>query len=430
MSARRAVVTGWSVVSPLGSTREAFADALLAGRTGARRITRFDASGFDCQVAAEGPDLDLAEALHGRPAGGLDPDNDRRAGYGAAACAGALAHAGLEAAPEAAAGRWAVSLGTGLSSVVPWELALDTLPFLDADCRYHYADFAASALDDPRTAQRHRADSVNELVAGWLGARGPSAAHFSACAAGSQAIGSALRWVRRGQADVVVCGGMDSMIHPFGLASFVLLGAVTPWKGDPAVASRPFDRGRTGFLMGEGAAALVVEELEHARARGASVYAELVGYGSSIDAHNVTAPHPEGRGAVLAMRRCLEDARLPPEQIGYINAHGTGTPLNDPVEARAIREALGAHGARVPVSSTKAAHGHLIAAAGAIEACVCLVALARGALPPTLNLDDPDPACELEHVRGEARPATPGYVLSSSFGFGGQNAVLALRRMS
>jgi len=221
---------------------------------------------------------------------------------------------------------------------------------------------------------------------------------------------------------------MDSMVHPFGLASFVLLGAVSPWKGEPARTCRPFDRSRSGFLLGEGAAAFVVEDLEHARTRGAAVHAEVLGFGSSVDAHAVTAPHPEGRGARLAIERCLADARLAPELVGYVNAHGTGTPLNDPVEARAIREALGDHGARVPASSTKAAHGHGIAAAGAVEACACLVALARSALPPTLNLDDPDPECALEHVRGEAREAAVDVVLSNSFGFGGQNAVLALGR--
>jgi len=428
MSERRAVVTGWAVVSPLGNDRRGFSDALIAGETGAVTISRFDASGFDCRVAAEVTDLDLARALEGRPPGGLRTWNDRRAEYGAAACAGALAHAGLDAAPEREAHRWAISLGTGLSSVVPEELELDSLPFMDADGRYDNAAFAAAALDETSTAQRHRTDSVNGLVAGWVGASGPSASHFSACAAGAQGIGQALRWIRRGRADVVVCGGMDSMVHPFGLASFVLLGAVTPWKGDPRLASRPFDRSRSGFLMGEGAAALVVEDLEHARSRGAELHGELIGYGSSIDAHNVTAPHPEGRGAELAIGRCLADARLRAEDIDYVNAHGTGTPLNDPVESRALNAALGARSGRVPVSSTKAAHGHLIAAAGAVEACACLVAMDRGALPPTLNLDDPDPECDLEHIRGEARSASPEVVLSNSFGFGGQNAVLALRR--
>jgi len=425
---RRAVITGWAVVSPLGSDREGFAEALLAGQCGAAPIRAFDASGFDTRVAAEVPCWDLRAHLFGRDPGDLPGADDRRGELGAAACAGALAHAGLDRAPEGAEERWAVSLGTGLSSVVPAEVEADTLPFLDGQGRYDAAAFAAGALADPRTALRHRPDAVNDLARAWTGAAGPSACHFSACAAGAQAIGQAQRWIRRGTSDVVLCGGMDAMIHPLGLASFVLLGAVSPWKGEPSRTCRPFDRQRSGFLMGEGAAALVVEALEHARARDAEVYAEVLGYGASVDAHAVTAPHPEGRGARLAIERCLADARLAPEDVGWINAHGTGTPLNDPVEARAIREALGAHGARVPVSSTKAAHGHLIAAAGAVEACAGLVALHRGAVPPTLNLDDPDPDCALEHVRGEARAVAADVVLSDSFGFGGQNAVLALRR--
>ena len=218
------------------------------------------------------------------------------------------------------------------------------------------------------------------------------------------------------------------MIHPFGVASFMLLGALTTDDGPPAGANRPFHRTRGGFLIGEGAAALVVEDLEHARARGATLYAEVLGYGSSVDAHNVTAPHPEGLGARLAIEHCLRDGRLHAAEVGYVNAHGTGTPLNDPIEALAIRQGLGDRGATVPVSSTKAAHGHLVAAAGALEACVSLVALERQVIPPTLNLDDPDPACSLAHVPLEARPAAIDVVLSNSFGFGGQNAVLAFRR--
>jgi len=264
-------------------------------------------------------------------------------------------------------------------------------------------------------------------VRGQTGATGPSAVHFSACAAGGQAIGQALRWVRRGGADVVLCGGMDSMIHPFGVASFMLLGALTTDPGPPAGANRPFHRDRGGFLIGEGAAMLVVEEYEHAKARGAQIHAEVVGYGSSIDAHNVTAPHPEGLGARLAIERCLRDARVAADDVGYVNAHGTGTELNDPIESGAIRAALGARGPTVPVSSTKAAHGHLVAAAGALEACVSLIALREQVLPPTLNLDDPDPACALNHVPIEARPARIDVALSNSFGFGGQNAVIALR---
>lgn len=417
---RRAVITGWGVMSPLGCDRQGFTDSLLQGRSAAATIEAFDASGYECQIAAEVRDAPTM------PSG--VPEADRRSGLGALACGEALAHAGLAEAGEDPAGRWAISLGTGLSSVVPRELELDTLPYVTEDGRFDHAAFAVGALDDARGAARHSMAAVADWVRAATGAAGPAAIHFSACAAGAQGIGQALRWIRRGAADVVVCGGMDSMIHPLGVASFMLLGALTTDTGPPAGANRPFHRDRGGFLIGEGAAALIVEDYDHARARGATIHGELLGYGASVDAHNVTAPHPEGAGAKLAIERCLADGRLNTGQIGYINAHGTGTALNDPVEAGAIREALGAHGASVPVSSTKAAHGHLVAAAGALEACVSLVALREQVLPPTLNLDDPDPACALAHIPLTARPGRVEVALSNSFGFGGQNAVLAFGR--
>jgi 3-oxoacyl-[acyl-carrier-protein] synthase II len=428
MSERRAVITGWSVLSPIGCTRESFAEALLGGRTGAAEVRAFDASGFGSRVAAEVPGFSMAAHVGAREVGDVADRADRKAEFGLAACAGALDHAGLAEAPAGREGRWAISMGTGLASVVPREVERDMVPFVLDDGNHDLRAFARQALDDRWSASRHRTDAVNEIVAAWTGLTGPSASHFSACAAGAQAIGQALRWIRRGTADVVICGGMDSMIHPFGMASFILLGALTTGNDEPERANRPFDRERNGFLIGEGAAALIIESEEHARARGAEVHGEVRGYGTSVDAWNVTAPHPEGKGARLALERCLADARLAPEDVGYINAHGTGTELNDPIEAGAIRAALGPSGAGVPVSSTKAAHGHLIAAAGALEACVCLVALAEGALPPTLNLENPDPACDLDHVRGAARQSRIEVALSNSFGFGGQNASLAIGR--
>lgn len=407
-------------MSPLGCERDLFVDALLSGRSAAAPIEAFDASGYECRIAAEIREFPA-------PPPGL-PLWDRRTAFGVLAAQSALAHAGLERAAGGREDRWAASLGTGLSSVVPEELESDTLPFVDDQGRFDHAGFAADALDDVRGAARHATDSVTNWIRAATGAAGPAAIHFSACAAGAQGVGQALRWVRRGAADVVVCGGMDSMIHPLGVASFMLLGALTTDDGPPAGANRPFHRDRGGFLIGEGAAVLIVEELEHAKARGASIHGEVLGYGASVDAHNVTAPHPDGLGARLAIARCLRDARVEPGRVGYINAHGTGTELNDPVEAGAIRVALGALGERTPVSSTKAAHGHLVAAAGALEACVALAALREQVLPPTLNLDDPDPACALMHVPIEARPASVDVALSNSFGFGGQNAVLAFGR--
>jgi 3-oxoacyl-[acyl-carrier-protein] synthase II len=267
-------------------------------------------------------------------------------------------------------------------------------------------------------------------LASLFGARGPNANCLTACAASSQAIGEAVEILRRGDADVMLSGGTHSMIHPFGVTGFNLLTALSTRNDEPERASRPFDRDRDGFILGEGAGMLVLEELEHARARRAAIYGEVVGYGSTADAFRITDSHDEGRGAIACMREALADARIDPEDVDYINAHGTSTAVNDSVETLAIKRAFGETAYRVPISSTKSMMGHLIAAAGSVEAIICLLTIRDGVLPPTINLDHPDPDCDLDYIPNTARRKAVEIALSNSFGFGGQNITLILRRFA
>jgi 3-oxoacyl-[acyl-carrier-protein] synthase II len=261
-------------------------------------------------------------------------------------------------------------------------------------------------------------------LASLFNAQGPNLNCLTACAASSQAIGEASEIIRRGDADAMLSGGAHSMIHPFGVTGFNLLTALSTRNDSPEKASRPFDRDRDGFVLGEGAGMLVLEELEHAKARGAHIYGEVVGYGSSADAFRITDIHPEGRGATMCMKMAIRDARLNPEEIDYINAHGTSTEVNDKVETMAIRQALAESAYKVPVSSIKSMMGHLIAAAGSVEAIVCLLTIRDGVLPPTVNYENPDPECDLDYVPNQAREARVRRALSNSFGFGGQNVSL------
>jgi 3-oxoacyl-[acyl-carrier-protein] synthase II len=343
------------------------------------------------------------------------PD-DRKAWLAFAALEEALGDAGegLLGNPE----RCGVFLGTGLSSVTPHELEADLYPHLGSEGRFERSSMARDLAADHPAPRRHMPGRVTEEVRARLGAQGRIATSFSACAAAAQAIAEGLWAIRRGQLDVAIVGGQDSMIHPMGLLSFVVLGALAEEH------CRPFDRERSGFMIGEGAAILVLESVEHAQSRGARSRARLLGAGTSADAWNATAPHPEGEGAERSMRRALRDAELRPEQVDHVNAHGTGTPLGDRAEARAIARVLGPD---ARVSSVKGSIGHCIAAAGALEAAVCIGSLERGFLPGTLGLRDPDPDCP---IRALASPVfeAPAVVLSNSFGFGGQNCTLALGR--
>ncbi len=342
-----------------------------------------------------------------------DFPDDRKAWLALAALEGALADAGL---PERDDRRRAVFLGTGLSSITPDELSEDLYPHLTSQ-GFDRASMARDLSGERAGPRRHLPGRVTDFIAARLGATGPVGTSFSACAAAAMAIAEGSRALRRGEADVASVGGHDSMIHPMGILSFVVLGALAE------ETCRPFDRDRHGFLIGEGAAILVLERVSDARRRGARVRAEILGAGTSVDAWNITAPHPDGAGAELSMRRALADAGLAPEEVDYVNAHGTGTPVGDVAEAQAIRRVLG----DVPVSSIKGAVGHTIAAAGAVEAVACIAALEGGWLPGTTGLLTPDPACPVTAlpapVASQAR-----VMLSNSFGFGGQNCTLLIGR--
>lgn len=423
MSAVRVVVTGMGAVTAIGIGAEAFTEGLRTGRSAIRLLSHFDAGTFPNRLAAEIDDSSLEPSLERLSAGERAwLACDRKALLVAIATDLAMEDAGAIAAAPFDRG---VSFGPGID----------------------YADFARSlrATPDPQAALPVRTsfwgirddggqptripfDAPTRWASDRYGFKGSLLTNIGACAAGAMAVGEAFRQVRRGSAQVMLAGGFDSMINPLGLMGFSLLGALSGRTADPARASRPFDIARDGFVPGEGAGVLVLESLEHARGRGARIYAEIAGYGASMDAHRPTAPAPGGRGAAMAMRRALDEAGWAPEQVDYVNAHGTSTPLNDPAETQAIKHALGAHATRIPVSSTKSQIGHLVAGAGAVELIGSILSMNAGFVPPTLNLDHPDPACDLDYVPHVSRPLQFERLLSNSFGFGGQNACIAASR--
>jgi 3-oxoacyl-[acyl-carrier-protein] synthase II len=405
---RRVAITGMGVVSPLGVGVEAFWPALVRGESGIRRITRFDPERFPSQIAGEVRDFDATRHLPRRDV----VRTDAFIHYALVAAQEALADAKLDV--DGRAERVGVSVGTAMGGV-PMVLAASGT--LDREGPGAVSPYALPG-------------SLPNMAAGWVsmraGARGPIASPTTACAAGTQAIGEAYRAIQRGEADAMLAGGTDGLIHPLVVASFGALRALSTRNGEPARASRPFDRDRDGFVLGEGAAVLVLEEWEAARTRGARRWAEVAGFGLSADAQHPTAATVEG--PARAMRLALADAGLPPEAIDYVNAHGTATVQNDVNETRAIRQVFGAHAGRLLVSSTKSMTGHLLGAAGAVEAVATALALAHGTVPPTANLEHPGPECDLDYVPGRARAAPLGTALSNSFAFGGTNAILVLRR--
>jgi len=419
VSRRRVVVTGVGAVAPGAADAAALFANLAAGRSAVGPITRFDASGYPTRIAAEAREIpDSAGAA------GLD----RIARLAFAAAEEAVADAGLRGgAPDPA--RAGVLVAAGLGSYGHDEV------FASCAAARLGPEFDGAAFTRtlaariaPRSAERRTPGTIPALLARRFGFAGPAMTVMTACAAGTQAIGDAARWIRSGAADVVLAGGADSELYPMGLASFCLLGALSTRNDDPPRASRPFDAGRDGFVLGEGAGVLVLEERGHALARGARIRAEVAGFGSACDAFRVTDPHPDGEGAFLAMRRALDEARLRPDQIGYVNAHGTSTVANDRAETRALRRLLGEATARVPVSSTKSMIGHLTVAAGAVEAIATVLTLKTGTIPPTINLETNDPECDLDYVPNVARHARVEVALSNSFAFGGQCASLVLAR--
>ena len=403
---RRVAVTGFGVVSPLGAGREAFFDSLAAGRSGIGHITRFDCDTFAVRLAGEVREpLDLPNEV-ARAARA-----DAKIGFAWAAFGEAMRSAGL----ERLGGSTLLHLGTSLET-----FDLDRIPQGGAlDAR--------SLVEDGEALQTPLSETVSLLVRSF-GRPALFLTNCSACAASAQAIGHGFASVRSGRFETAVCGGFDSMVNPLGIGGFQLLGALTADNDRGISACRPFDASRSGTVLGEGAAVLVLEPLEKARAAGKTIFAEVCGYGSSLDAHGLSAPDPEGDGAARAMKSALDDARLEPGRIEHINTHGTGTRLNDEIEAVAIRRVFKGAWERIPVSSTKALTGHLIGAAGAIEAGACLFAFARGLVPPHPFLSRVAPRCELFHAGVVARPFAGEYALNNSFGFGGQNACLVFRR--
>jgi 3-oxoacyl-[acyl-carrier-protein] synthase II len=408
---RRVGVTGFGVVSPLGIGRDAFWRSLREGRIGIDRIRRFDAGTFEVQLAGE-----VNEPLALPEASARAAENDPKVGFAFAACAEALSCSGMGALPPGAV----LHLGVSLEYFDLARAVCDGTP--------DFRRVAERSLAGDGPPIKMPLDTAAGIICRTFGRPARSLTNCSACAAGAQAIGHGFRIVRAGDCDAAVCGGFDSMINPLGIGGFQLLGALTTDTELGARACRPFDASRSGTVLGEGAAVFVLEPVEKARAEGKRILAEICGYGSTLDAHSLSAPDPEGDGAARAMRAALDDAGVVPEDIGHINAHGTGTRLNDEVEAAAVRRVFDGCWEHIPVSSIKSMTGHLIAAAGAVEAGACLMALAESVMPPNPTLQAVGQGCELNHVGAEAEPFDGEFVLSNSFGFGGQNAVLVMRK--
>jgi len=409
---RRVVVTGLGVVTSIGHDVAAFWSGLIAGKIGVDRVTLFDPSPFSCQIGAEVRHWDVNLLMDPKEA----RRNDRYTHFGFVAAKQAVADSGLDMSREDG-DRVGVVIGSGIGGMHTYETQLRVL-FERGPRRV-----------SPFTIPSLIGNMCSGLVAIELGARGPNFGTVSACATGTHSLGEAAHMIRRGDADVMVAGGSEAAITPFAYASFCSMKAMSTRNDEPQRASRPFDRNRDGFIMGEGAGILVLESLEHARERGARIYCELAGYAATCDAYHITQPDPDGKGLSLAMRRALASAAATPESVDYINAHGTSTPYNDKFETLSIKHVFGRHARSVPVSSTKSMTGHLLGAAGGIESVICVKAIQQGIIPPTMNLDDPDPDCDLDYVPNAARGARVRTVLSNNLGFGGQNATVVFRAL-
>ena len=410
---QRVVVTGLGAITPIGNDVSSYWEGLSTARNGVAGITLFDASRHACRFAAEVKDFD--------PSGWLEPKEskrwDRFCQFGVIAAKQAVAHAGLTI-DESNQHRVGTAIGSGVGGLLMMETQAHVLKDRGPD---RVSPFCVPMMIP---------NMATGLTAIALGAKGPSSAVATACAAGSNAIRDAYRLIQLGLADVMVAGGAESAITPLGVAGFASAKALSFRNDDPTTASRPFDAERNGFVIGEGAGVIVLESLEHAQARGAQILAEVVGYGMTCDAHHITSPTPGGVGGAEAMRLALKDARLEPEAVDYVNAHGTSTQANDSNETSAIKSALGDWAYQIPVSSTKSMTGHLLGGSGGIEAVAAVLAIEHNLVPPTINYQNPDPACDLDVVPNQAREHTLNVVLSNSFGFGGHNVCLAFRRMA
>ena len=410
MADRRVVITGIGPITPIGTGVEPFWQGLRSATSAVRRVTRFDPAPFRSQVAAEVDDFDPGKWIDPRRARRLD----RCSLFSLGAARLALLDAGIELDREDP-DRVGAMMGTALGGVAYAEA--EHGKYLSGGLRAVEPGLALTVFVG--------ASSCNLAIA--LGISGPNITNGMSCASGAIAIGEAFRSIQRGEADVMIAGGAEAPLSPLSYGALAIIRAMSTRNDDPATASRPFDRDRDGFVMAEGAAVLVLEERERARARGTRGYVEIIGYGLTNDAHHMTAPRPDGRQAARAMHAALSSSGTAPEAVTYVNAHGSSTPLNDPTEALALRTVMGPHAERVRISGTKGYYGHALGASGAIEAAICALAARRSWLPPSVNLQQPDPACELDYVRGKGESVEPEYLLSNSFGFGGVNASLLFK---
>src|SRR3954464_1194068 len=411
-SSRRVVVTGLGAVTSIGHDVETFWASLLAGRCGVKRVSLFDPSEFASQIGAEVRDWDAAKLMDPKEA----RRNDRYTHFGFVAAKQAVADSGLDVAKEDG-DRVGVIIGSGIGGMHTYETQLKVL-----------AERGPRKVS-PFTIPALIGNMCSGMVAIEYGARGPNFGVVSACATGTHALGEAAHMIRRGDADVMVAGGSEAAITPFAYASFCSMKAMSTRNDNPQKACRPFDKNRDGFIMGEGAGVLILESLEHAQKRGARIYCELAGYAATSDAYHITQPDPEGKGLSMAMKRALASAGLAPQEIDYINAHGTSTPYNDKFETLAIKKVFGDHARKVAISSTKSMTGHLLGAAGGIESVICVKTIQTQMIAPTINLEDPDPDCDLDYVPNVARSARIRTVLSNNLGFGGQNAAVVFRAL-
>ena len=411
---RRVVVTGLGVVSSLGQKLPVFWDNILAGKCGIHKITSFDVSAFDCRIAAELTDFDPTPAF---PSPKEVRRTDRFAQFAMVAAHQALldSHLDLEKDNRDEIG---VIIGSGIGGLHTVE-----------EQHKIYLSKGPGRLS-PFMIPMLISNMGSGLFSMYFDLRGPNFSTCSACATSTHAIGEAWRTIKMGDARVMFAGGSEATIIPLGLGGFCAMRALSLRNDDPQHASRPFDRDRDGFVMGEGAGVIVLEELEHAKARGARIYAEIAGYGNTADAHHLTAPSPQGEGAARCMRMALRSAGLNPSDISYINAHGTSTPQGDIAETQAIKAVFGSHAKKLAVSSTKGATGHMLGAAGAVEMALCVKAIECNIVPPTINLENPDPECDLDYVPNTAREMEVTAIVNNSFGFGGHNASIAARKFA
>lgn len=412
MPERRVVITGLGVVSPVGSDKNEFWSNLLAGKSGIGLIDRFDVSQYPTRIAAQVPDFDVQKYIPRKDARRMDLFVQ----YACAAAKQAVEDAGLDftVVDQQRVGVW---IGSGIGGIETLEQQHNML-----------LKRGVSGVN-PFFIPMMIANMASGQVSILFGVHGPNGCTVTACASGTNSIGEALGFIRRGEAEVMITGGAEAAITPISIAGFCAAKALSTQNDDPAKACRPFDAERGGFVMGEGSGVVILEELEHAQKRGAHIYAELIGYGASGDAVHVVQPDPDGKGAALAFKNALVDAGIEPEQVDYINAHGTGTDLNDQMETKAIKAVFGPHAYKLSVSSIKAATGHMLGAAGAVELIATVLTLQNGIIPPTLNLENPDPECDLDYTPLVAKSRDISVALSDSLGFGGHNAALLVRKV-